>query len=172
MIKGIGILLIMGATLWCGAYFAMKERYRLRELEELERAMLYLNGQIQYLSAPLGEAFETIGWKLSGTLGQIFQESAERLSQGAAGTAEKLWEEVWKREAVHTFFTAEDLDAVLSFGRSLGYLDKVRQEESIRLLLRYIEGALLQGRKRLEKNGRLYYGMGCFSGLLLIVTLL
>lgn len=172
MIKLTGALLIMGATLWCGAYFAMKERFRLRELEELEQAMLYLNGQIQYLSAPLGEAFESIGWKLNSTLGQIFQENAEQLLQSAGETAEMIWEEIWKKEASHTFLTDEDLEAVLSFGRSLGYLDKVRQEESIRLLLRYIEGALLQGRKRLEKNGRLYYGMGCLSGLLIIVSLL
>ena len=26
--------------------------------------------------------------------------------------------------------------------------------------------------ERLEKNGRLYYGMGCLSGLLIVVTLL
>ena len=40
------------------------------------------------------------------------------------------------------------------------------------LLLRYLEEALAQGRKRLEKNGRLYYGIGGLSGLLIIVTLL
>lgn len=40
------------------------------------------------------------------------------------------------------------------------------------LLLRYLEQALSQGRKRLEKNGRLYYGIGGLSGLLIIVTLL
>ena len=61
---------------------------------------------------------------------------------------------------------------ILLFGRSLGYLDKVQQENSIQLLLRYIEDALETGKKRLEKNGRLYYGMGGLSGLLIVVTLL
>ena len=61
---------------------------------------------------------------------------------------------------------------VLSFGKTLGYLDKAQQEGSICLLLRYLEEALAQGRKRLEKNGRLYYGIGGLSGLLIIVTLL
>ena len=55
---------------------------------------------------------------------------------------------------------------------NLGYLDKAQQEGSICLLLRYLEEALAQGRKRLEKNGRLYYGIGGLSGLLIIVTLL
>ena len=64
------------------------------------------------------------------------------------------------------------LVAVLSFGKTLGYLDKAQQEGSIRLFLRYLAEALEQGKKRMEKNGRLYYGVGALSGLLLIVTLL
>ena len=60
MIRFLGVVLIMGATLWFGAYFAMKEKYRLQELEEMERALLYLQGQIEYLSAPLAEALESV----------------------------------------------------------------------------------------------------------------
>lgn len=168
----LGVILIMGATLWFGAYFAMKEKYRLQELEELERGLLYLQGQIGYLSAPLAEALENVSWKISGQLGSIFRQAAEKLAERQGETAEMIWQEVWEKEMVHTFLTAEDLDAILLFGRSLGYLDKTQQENSICLLLRYIEDALLQGRKRLEKNGRLYYGMGCLSGLLIVVTLL
>lgn len=172
MIRFIGATLVLGATLWFGMYFAMKEKCRLRELEELERGLLFLEGQIQYLSAPLAEALESISWKMSGQPGRIFQETAARLSERDGATAEEVWGEVWRKEAAQTFFSAEDLDAILAFGGSLGYLDKVRQENSIRLLLRYIEHALSQGKKRLEKNGRLYYGVGGLSGLLIVVTLL
>ncbi|MBQ9092034.1 MAG: stage III sporulation protein AB [Anaerotignum sp.] len=172
MMRILGIVLIMGATLWFGAYFAMKEKYRLQELEGLQRALIYLQGQITYLSAPLAEAMESISWKTGGQLGSIFQQAAENMSARQGETAEQIWQEVWQKEAVHTFLAAEDLDAILVFGRSLGYLDKAQQENSIQLLLRYIEDALAQGRKRLEKNGRLYYGMGCLSGLLIVVTLL
>lgn len=172
MIRFIGAALVMGATLWFGLYFAMKENYRLQELEELERGLLFLEGQIQYLSAPLAEALESISWKMDGALGHIFQETAARLTEREGTTAEEIWKEVWRKEAVHTFLSAEDLDSVLVFGGSLGYLDKVRQENSIRLLLRYIEDARSQGKKRLEKNGRLYYGVGGLSGLLIVVTLL
>lgn len=172
MIRLLGSVLIMGATLWCGAYFAMKEKYRLQELEELQRALLYLQGQIGYLSAPLAEALESISWKTGGQLGGIFQKTAEQLAARQGETAEEIWQRIWREEVVHTFLTGEDLDALLVFGRSLGYLDKTQQENSIQLLLRYIEDALTKGRKRLEKNGRLYYGMGCLSGLLIVVTLL
>lgn len=172
MIRVAGIILVMGATLWLGAYFAMKEKYRLQELEELERGLIYLQGQISYLSAPLAQAMAGVSWKMNGQLGVVFQKVSEKLTEQQETSAESVWQKIWQEEAVHTFLAAEDVDAILSFGKSLGYLDKVQQESSIRLLLRYIEGALNQGRKRLEKNGRLYYGMGGLTGLLIVVTLL
>ena len=172
MIKLIGIFLIMGGAFWFGIYFAMKEKFRLQELEELERGLGYLHGQIEYLSAPLEEALGDVGWKMTGHLGYIFQQISEKMAARQSDSAEKIWQEVWREEGIHTFLTAEDLEEIQAFGKSLGYLDKTQQENSIRLLLRYIEDALLQGRKRLEKNGRLYYGMGCLSGLLIVVILL
>ena len=168
----MGVILVMGATLWLGAYFFMKEKFRLQELEELERGLLYVQGEITYLSAPLAEVMASVGWKIQGQLGVIFQQMAEKMTERQKESAEEIWWAVWQKEGPHTFLSEEDLEAVFVFGKSLGYLDKVQQENSIQLLLRYIEHALQQGGKRLEKNGRLYYGMGCLSGLLIIVILL
>ena len=94
------------------------------------------------------------------------------MAERERASAEEIWTEAWSKQRNRIFLTAEDLDMVLSFGKTLGYLDKAQQEGSICLLLRYLEQALSQGRKRLEKNGRLYYGIGGLSGLLIIVTLL
>ena len=172
MIRFLGIVLIIGATLWFGAYFAMREKYRLQELEELERGLLYMQGQISYLSAPLAEALEGVSWKMEGQIGGIFQKAAEKLRGRQVESAEVAWIEVWQEAGEQTFLSQEDKAAVLLLGKSLGYLDKTQQESSIRLLLRYIEEARQQGRTRLEKNGKLYYGLGCLSGLLMVVILL
>ena len=58
MMRLLGSVLVLGATLWFGAYFAAKEKYRLQELAELERAILLLQSKIAYLSAPLTEVLE------------------------------------------------------------------------------------------------------------------
>ena len=155
----LGSVLVLSATLWFGAYFAAKEKYRLQELAELERAILLLQSQIAYLSAPLTEVLESIGWKAEGVIGEIFAQAAAVMAERKRGSAEEIWTEAWSKRRNQIFLTAE-------------YLDKAQQEGSICLLLRYLEEALAQGRKRLEKNGRLYYGIGGLSGLLIIVTLL
>ncbi len=172
MFRLLGSVLVLGAALWIGAYFAAKERYRLQELEELERSILLLQGQIQYLLAPLPEVLESISWKAEGAIGEVFRDAAERMEQRDGSSAEDIWREVWQEKAKQTYFTHDDIEAVLFFGRSLGYLDREQQEGSIRLFLRYLEDCMEQGRKRLEKNGRLYYGVSVLSGLLLVVTLL
>ena len=68
MMRLLGSVLVLSATLWFGAYFAAKEKYRLQELAELERAILLLQSQIAYLSAPLTEVLESIGWKAEGVI--------------------------------------------------------------------------------------------------------
>ena len=163
MMRLLGSVLVLGATLWFGAYFAAKEKYRLQELAELERAILLLQSQIAYLSAPLTEVLESVSWKAEGVIGEIFAQAAAVMAERERASAEEIWTEAWSKRRNQIFLTAEDLDMVLSFGKTLGYLDKAQQEGSICLLLRYLEEALAQGRKRLEKNGRLYYGIGGLS---------
>ena len=172
IIQLTGALLVLGATIWMGIYFAAKEKYRLQELEELERSILLFEGQIQYLSAPLPEVLESTAWKMDGVMGDVFRQAAKRMQERDGDSAEEIWAEVWQSKAEQLFLTEEDMEAVLLFGKTLGYLDKEQQENNIRLLLRYIRNALEQGRKRLDKNGRLYYGMGGLSGLLVVVMLL
>ena len=172
MVQIVGVLLILGATLYFGAYFAEKERYRLRELEALEQAGLMIQGQISYLAMPLPELFESIGQKTQGELREIFLEAAERMQERAGESAEAIWTEVWKKRIKATFLIERDLEAVLAFGKTLGYADREQQAGSMILFQRYLQETRTQGKKRLEKNGRLYYSMGVLSGLLLVVTLL
>ena len=120
MFRLLGSMLILGAALWIGAYFAAKERYRLRELEELERSILLLQGQIQYLLAPLPEVLESISWKAEGAIGEAFRAAAARMERRDGSSAEDIWREVWQEKAKQTYFTQDDIEAVLLFGRSLG----------------------------------------------------
>lgn len=167
-----GIILIMASTVWAGVTLAVREKYRLRELEEMERGVLLLEGQITYLSAPLPEVLGGVGWKADGVVREGFRQAAERMARRDGASAEAIWEEVWREMRKESYFRQEDMDALLLFGKTLGFLDKEQQKNSIRLFLRYLEGAQEQGRRRLDKNGRLYYGIGILSGLLLVTVLL
>lgn len=167
-----GALLVIGSTVWTGVFFAAKEKYRLKELEKMEQGILLLEGQITYLSAPLPEVLESVGWKTDGAVGDAFRQAAGRMARREGISAEAIWKEIWQEKQKETYLRPEDMDALFLFGKTLGYLDKEQQKNSIRLFLRYLEGAQEKGRRRLDKNGRLYYGIGVLSGLLLVTVLL
>ena len=114
----LGSVLVLGATLWFGAYFAAKEKYRLQELAELERAILLLQSQIAYLSAPLTEVLESVSWKAEGVIGEIFAQAAAVMAERERASAEEIWTEAWSKRRNQIFLTAEDLDMVLSFGEN------------------------------------------------------
>lgn len=172
MIQAIGSLLIISATTLVGFAFAAKEKYRLKELEEIERGILLMKNQISYLGTPLAELLEQISWKTEGVTGQAFQTIAGRMEERQGDSAEEIWESVWFEVGKKSYLTAVDLEELIAFGRTLGFLEKEQQEGSMDMLLYYLREKEERIKKRLEKNGRLYYSIGVLSGLLLVITLL
>ena len=61
---------------------------------------------------------------------------------------------------------------ILQFGKTWGGWDKQKQQNNMSYFLRELEQKQTMLRKKIEKNGKMYCGMGILSGLLLIVVLL
>lgn len=172
MVQSIGICMILAVTTLTGAYFCLREKYRLQDLRELERAMVMLESQIRYLSVPLSEVLENISYQTSGQVGVLMQETAKAMAEKTGETADKIWETVWLRHLSYTYFSGEDYQSILRFGKTLGYLDQEQQKNSTDLFLTELRQKCGQLERRLEKNGRLYYSMGFLGGLLLVIVLL
>lgn len=172
ILQVIGACLIVVATTLIGFSFGARDKYRLKELEEIERGILLMKNQISYLGTPLGELLEQISWKVVGVIGIIFQKIALRMKQREGNSAEEIWQSEWLEMEKKTYLSTTDLDELIAFGRTLGFLEKEQQEGGMDLLLHYLRGEEERIKKRLEKNGRLYYSMGILSGLLLVITLL
>lgn len=155
-----------------GTFLCLREKYRLQDIQMLQRAILLLKGEIGYLSAPLAEALESVSYKISGEIGDVLQKVSKQLQQREEQTAEEIWTTVWQREAKRMYLSAEDIQIILEFGKTLGYLDKQQQENSMQRLLFDLEQIEKRVTQRLQQNGKLYYSMGILCGLLLIVVLL
>lgn len=62
MVQSIGICMILAVTTLTGAYFCLREKYRLQDLRELERAMVMMESQIRFCLCPCRKC-----WKISVT---------------------------------------------------------------------------------------------------------
>ena len=74
-----GAVCILCGAAGTGIWFAGRYRQRILELEQLKQMVFLLKGQILYAGAPLPEAFGTVGKRVAGTLGNLFQETAALL---------------------------------------------------------------------------------------------
>ena len=172
MVQSIGICMILAVTTLTGAYFCLREKYRLQDLRELERAMVMMESQIRFLSVPLSEVLENISYQTKGQVGMLMQETAKAMAERTGETAEQIWETVWMRYISHTYLSVDDYQSILRFGKTLGYLDQEQQKNSTELFLTELRQKCRQIEHRLEKNGRLYYSMGFLGGLMLVIVLL
>ncbi|KXL53043.1 stage III sporulation protein SpoAB [Anaerotignum neopropionicum] len=171
-IQGVGALLIVSATTFAGYAFFAKDKYRLKELGEIERGILLMKNQISYLGTPLAQLLDEISWKIEGVAGLAFQEIASRMEERQGNSADEIWESTWVELGKKSYLTAVDLNELMAFGRTLGFLEKEQQEGSMDMLLHYLREVEERINKRLDKNGRLYFSMGVLGGLLMVITLL
>ena len=81
MVQSIGICMILAVTTLTGAYFCLREKYRLQDLRELERAMVMMESQIRFLSVPLSEVLENISYQTKGQVGMLMQETAKAMAE-------------------------------------------------------------------------------------------
>lgn len=172
MMRLLGSVLVLGATLWFGAYFAAKEKYR---FAGAGRAGTRNPASAKPDCLPFRSSDRGSGKHQLEGGGRDWRDF--RAGGGSHGREGKGFcggnLDRGMVEAAESDFPDGGGFGYGAFLRENPRLSgKAQQEGSICLLLRYLEEALAQGRKRLEKNGRLYYGIGGLSGLLIIVTLL
>lgn len=172
MIQVVGAVLVVCTTTLGGMCFAAREKYRLTELGEMERAVVLMKNRIAYLGTPMVELLEEISWKVGGVTGLAFAEIARRMGGCLGSSGEEIWKEVWLQQGKRSYFTAIDLEEILVFGNTLDFLEKQQQEGSMDMLLFALREKQEAIKLKLQKNGKLYYSMGILSGLLVVVSLL
>lgn len=168
----VGALIVMLSCTIAGICFGKKINYRIEELEQMQSAMTMLQNQIHFLAIPLPEAMEEIGLKYDNIIGNLFLKTAKEMEKREEEKGEEIWKKVvlnWKEK---TYLEKQDIDAILCFGCSMGYLDITQQKASISLLLQYIEMTLVQLQEKKKQQQKLYPSMGILGGMLIVVVLL
>ena len=140
-LKWTGGLLILFAGSGMGVWLAWGYK-RLSTLENLRRMIYCLKGEIVCSHAPLEEAFERIGKREKGVLGELFTQTAEKIGCHNGETFSKIWEqtiEEMEKNGKPLFLEKEDREKLLSLGGQLGYLDTQMQERTLLLYLEQLE---------------------------------
>lgn len=168
ILKILGIVFTLGASTALGLYMSSMGRFRLQDLQELKKALLILKSEIEYVSTPLPEAMLNISKRTSGPIAKILLHFSKSL-KSSDKSAYQLWISSIDAHKKETFLKSGDLDIIGSFGKTLGYLDKQMQVETIKYTTDYINTQIAQLQEDNNKSQRMYRSLGVIGGILLLV---
>jgi stage III sporulation protein AB len=145
------------------------EGYRAEDLREFRKALDILRAEIRFACAPLPEAAAGIASKIAAPVGGVFETFARLLAEGGAASAYEAWDEALAARGSATYLKPEDFDCLDAFGKTLGYLDKGMQLNSIDRAIAYIDATTERLDAAGEKSAKLYRSLGVLGGLLAVM---
>ena len=168
-----GCILILIISTAAGMYAAGQFEKRVRQLKELEKAVLILQREIDYRLSPLGEALVHTGKRIFYPWNQFFIQAGEKiLEKGKESIApDECFEEEIKR--ITTYHPWEkDLNILVSLGKNLGELDKKMQLAKLSMTEEEIRQAIDAAKEEQGKKGKLYQTLGVCMGVLGVILMI
>ncbi len=162
ILKILGGVFIMISSCVLGVYYSFKTEYRINDLFEIS--------EIEFNLSPLAEAMGNISFKAGIPVSKIFSEFSKKLGSDG-NSAFEVWKSVLKKEAVYTYFASEDIEAFISFGQSLGFLDRQQQHNNIKMAISYIENKIPELLEKSKSNKKMCRSLGVFGGAAVMVIL-
>ena len=164
MFKFLGaFLLITGGYFW-GEGMVRKKKKQYQILLEWIQILMDIEGEIRIMATPLPILLKEIGEKRKCDLGDCLIRIGKRIQLRESLSFSEIWEEEFMNGTFEV--GKEELDRMISIGKSLGFLDKTQQvlmlEQSRTELKASIETSFLQWKEAkgfYEKIGVLAAGM-------------
>jgi len=168
----VGAVLVIAASSALGMYYSGLDSFRMQDLLSFKQALIIFASEIEFAVSPLPEAMTHVAKRVPQPVSQLFFDFASRLTKANGETAYRLWMESIKAHMPRSYLAPEDWDTLESFGKTLGYLDKPMQINTIRHTEAYIDGKVEALRASGDKNRRMYRSLGFVGGVLLVVILM
>ena len=171
----IGSGCILAGSIGLGVYFSTRESTRIKELNELKKALTILSSEIEYMAAPLATACQHIATRVERTASALFGHFATALAtsinMAPTASTHHIWAQSLNYVMEKSFLTAEDFSILDGFGKTLGYLDKTLQKNAIHYTTTYIDHTIGSLEEKSIKNKKMYRSLGVIGGLLITIIL-
>jgi len=172
MIKIIGCIVIIGASTMAGFIYSERLKYRVFQLNEIERAIYQLQNEITYVHALLPDAFKSIANKSKEPINELFNKTSELLSGNE-------YENVYAamKSAVNTiknklYLNTDDINVVLDLSKTLGESDIQGQNSMFILTIANLKKQIKISEEYMNKNIKMYRYLGFSFGAMLVIALI
>lgn len=172
MLKIIGMICIICSTSGIGFLKGHELIHRLEQLRCLQKFILMLRGEIQYVQTPLPEALYQISRKVETPIKEFLDNVSKELEIKRGQGMRETWEKRMKLDLQNTFLLGEDLEEFQKLGNQLGYLDKEMQVGTLNLYLEQLEVKIKRLDDSVQGSVKLYRSLGMLAGAFVAVLMI
>ena len=172
MIKIIGCAVILGASTMAGFIYSERLKYRVFQLNEVERAIHQLQNEITYVHALLPDAFKSVAQKSKNPIKELFNKTSELLS---GNEYENVYEAM--NSAMNTIksglnLNCDDINVILDLSKTLGESDIEGQNNMFTLTIGNLKKQIKISEEFMKKNIKMYRYLGFSFGAMLVIALI
>ena len=169
-IKFLGMIFVLLGSFGIGIFYRIRYGNRLHNMQDCERALLILQGEMEYGHTPLMEACEEVSVRIGGIVGSFFAQIAKKLNTHE-GALETIWCQTARKVLTKSQMEKEEREEWEKLGGTLGYLDLEMQVSTIQIYVRRLKLRMEQTEKESHERLRMYPVIGAFSGVLICLLL-
>ncbi len=167
IIKYIFLAIIFTISIRTGIYISKKYVNRVRELNDMQRALNMFEEKIKFTYEPIPDVFIEISKTCITGINEIFKNSAYEMKTMTAGEA---WEK--SLDISKTNLIKDDIEVLKGMAKMLGKTDLDGQVSEIELTRKFLEIKIKDAEIEKNKNQKLYKTLGSTIGLTIVIILI
>ncbi|MDP4144793.1 MAG: stage III sporulation protein SpoIIIAB [Bacillota bacterium] len=172
MLKIIGCILILIGTTTVGFKYAERFNKRVKELYELERAVLQLQNEIVYTHTPLPEILYNVANKTIAPINEIFKNISEILYLNQVNDVNEAFVKIFLEYKSALNLKKEDIDVVLDMSKMLGESDVDSHKRIFSLTMQNLSRQIKTAEDSMKKSVKMYRYLGFSLGAAVVIMLI
>jgi stage III sporulation protein AB len=172
MIKIIGCAVILGASTMAGFIYSERLKYRVFQLNEVERAIHQLQNEITYVHALLPDAFKSVAQKSKNPIKELFNKTGELLSGNEYDNVYEAMNSAMNTIKSGLNLNCDDINVILDLSKTLGESDIEGQKNMFTLTIGNLKKQIKISEEFMKKNIKMYRYLGFSFGAMLVIALI
>ncbi len=156
---------------YLGILFSYKFKRRVKQLEELQRAMTELEYNMDFVTMTVSDALSSVSNNCETELKYVFLYVAERLKNNPGSDMERVWRRAVDKYRQALVLSGEDIELLMDFSKTLGMGNREKEKNNIKFTSARLKLAEDEARAELEQNSKMYRGLGFLLGIFIVIIL-
>ncbi len=171
IVKTIACLVIILSSSILGFSYSRIYNERLNNLISFQNCIQILETEIIYGSNPLPDALNELYNKGNKKVSYIFDEIRKYLLNNKNSNVYDGFLHIVSELKEGLCFNEQDIEIILSFGRSLGISNRTDQEKYFKVLQVQLKAQQREAEEEKIKNGKMYKSLGVLIGFGIVLAL-